>query len=56
MCKNMQELLQYVANKRKQRSFQHYKLAKTDGECGSFTDKEYKRIIEAIESINDVEK
>mgnify|MGYP004233995577 FL=1 len=44
MCKNMQELLQYVANKRKQRSFQHYKLAKTDGECGSFTDKEYKQV------------
>jgi len=44
MCKNMRELLQYVENKRKKRAFQHFKLAKIEGECGSFTDKEYKQV------------
>ena len=44
MCKNMQELKQYVANKRKKRGFQHYELNKVHGKCGSFTDKEYKQV------------
>ena len=44
MCSNMQELKQYVANKRKQRSFQHYELNKVHGECQPFTDREYKQV------------
>ena len=44
MCKNMQELKQYVANKQKQRSFQHYELNKVHGECQPFTDREYKKV------------
>tara|TARA_B100000497_G_scaffold4669_1_gene4754 strand:- start:242 stop:478 length:237 start_codon:yes stop_codon:yes gene_type:complete len=40
----MQELKQYVANKRKQRSFQHYELNKVHGECQPFTDREYKQV------------
>ena len=44
MCKNMQELKQYVANKRKMRSFQHYELNKVHGECQPFTDREYKQV------------
>ena len=41
MCRNMQELKQYVANKRKQRAFQHYELNKVHGECHPFPDREY---------------
>ena len=44
MCSNMQELKQYVANKRKQRSFQHYELNKVHGECQPFTDRECKQV------------
>lgn len=44
MCSNMQELKQYVANKRKQRSFQHYQINKVHGECQPFTDREYKKV------------
>mgnify|MGYP003120689104 CR=1 FL=1 len=44
MCNNMQELKQYVANKRKQRSFQHYQINKVHGECQPFTDREYKQV------------
>ena len=44
MCSNMQELKQYVANKRKQRAFQHYELNKVHGECQPFTDREYKQV------------
>ncbi len=44
MCSNMQELKQYVANKLKQRSFQHYELNKVHGECQPFTDREYKQV------------
>ena len=44
MCSNMQELKQYVANKRKQRSFQHYQINKVHGECQPFTDREYKQV------------
>lgn len=44
MCKNMQELKQYVANKRKQRGFQHYQINKAHGECQPFTDREYKQV------------
>ena len=44
MCKNMQELKQYVANKRKRRGFQHYELNKVHGECQPFTDREYKQV------------
>ena len=44
MCRNMQELKQYVKNKRKQRSFQHYELNKVHGECQPFTDREYKHV------------
>ena len=44
MCSNMQELKQYVKNKRKQRGFQHYELNKVHGECQPFTDREYKQV------------
>ena len=44
MCSNMQELKQYVANKRKQRGFQHYQINKVHGECQPFTDREYKQV------------
>ena len=44
MCRNMQELKQYVKNKRKQRGFQHYELNKVHGECRPFTDREYKQV------------
>ena len=44
MCRNMQELKQYVKNKRKQRGFQHYELNKVHGECQPFTDREYKQV------------
>ena len=44
MCSNMQELKQYVVNKRKQRSFQHYQINKVHGECQPFTDREYKQV------------
>jgi hypothetical protein len=40
----MQELKQYVVNKRKQRSFQHYQINKVHGECQPFTDREYKQV------------
>ena len=39
MCKNIQELKQYVANKRKKRGFQHYELNKVHGTCQPFTEK-----------------
>jgi hypothetical protein len=44
MCKNMQELKQYVANKHKKRAFQHYELNKVHGKCQPFTDREYKQV------------
>ena len=44
MCSNIQELKQYVANKRKKRAFQHYELNKVHGECQPFTDSEYKQV------------
>ena len=44
MCSNIQELKQYVANKRKKRAFQHYELNKVHGECQPFTDREYKQV------------
>ena len=57
MCSNMQELKQYVANKRKQRSFQHYELNKVHGECQPFTDREYKQVqIRGKSSYNQVSK
>ena len=44
MCSNMQELKQYVVNKRKKRGFQHYELNKVHGTCQPFTDCEYKQV------------
>ena len=44
MCRNMQELKQYVKNKRKQSGFQHYELNRVHGECQPFTDREYKQV------------
>ena len=39
---NMRELLQYVANKRKERAHQHYEMAKVYGKCSGMGNKFYK--------------
>ena len=39
---NMRELLQYVANKRKERAHQHYEMAKVHGKCSGIGNKFYK--------------
>jgi hypothetical protein len=39
---NMKELLQYAANKRKQRAHDHYEMAKVHGPCSGMGNKRYK--------------
>jgi hypothetical protein len=45
---NIQELKQYVANKRKTKAKQWSKEIKSHGECTGFTDKEYMKNYEVI--------
>jgi hypothetical protein len=39
---NMKELLEYVANKQKERSHQHYEVAKLYGPCSGMGNRRYK--------------
>ena len=39
---NMKELLEYVANKRKQRGHEHYEMAKAFGACKGMGNRRYK--------------
>ena len=39
---NMKELLEYVANKQKKQSHQHYEVAKLHGPCSGMGNKRYK--------------
>jgi hypothetical protein len=39
---NMKELLEYVANKQKERSHQHYEVAKLHGPCSGMGNRRYK--------------
>tara|TARA_E500000331_G_scaffold244935_1_gene235380 strand:+ start:81 stop:302 length:222 start_codon:yes stop_codon:yes gene_type:complete len=39
---NMKELLEYVANKQKKQSHQHYEVAKLHGPCSGMGNRRYK--------------
>ena len=39
---NMKELLEYVSNKQKERSPQHYEVAKLHGPCSGMGNRRYK--------------
>ena len=39
---NMKELLEYVSNKQKERSHQHYEVAKLHGPCSGMGNRRYK--------------
>ena len=39
---NMKELLEYVANKQKKQSHQHYEVAKLHGSCSGMGNRRYK--------------
>jgi len=39
---NMKELLEYVSNKQKERSHQHYEVAKVHGPCKGMGNRKYK--------------
>ena len=39
---NMKELLEYVSNKQKERSHQHYEVAKLYGPCSGMGNRRYK--------------
>ena len=39
---NMKELLEYVSNKQKERSHQHYEVAKIYGPCSGMGNRRYK--------------
>ncbi len=39
---NMKELLEYVSNKQKERSHQHYEIAKLHGPCSGMGNRRYK--------------
>ena len=39
---NMKELLEYVSNKQKERSHQHYEVAKLHGPCSGMGNRTYK--------------